>query len=106
MNTNELVQAIYERREFFGIDGMTKGDIKSVLVAQAYVVSMYLEGNLAPNVGLRATLPGLGKLYVAERAARTGRNPATGEAVEISARRVVKFRPAKEFAERVDSDDD
>lgn len=102
MNTNELVQAIYERRDFFDLNGMTKGDIKSVLVAQAYVVSMHLEGgNLAPNVGLQATLTGLGKLYVAERAARTGRNPATGEAIEIPARKVVKFRPAKEFAERV-----
>jgi len=41
------------------------------------------------------TIPGLGKLVLVNRAARMGRNPATGEAIKIKARRVVKFRVAK-----------
>jgi len=41
------------------------------------------------------TLPGLGKLVLVNRAARMGRNPATGEAISIPAKRVVKFRVAK-----------
>ncbi|MEI8288389.1 MAG: HU family DNA-binding protein [Verrucomicrobiota bacterium] len=41
------------------------------------------------------TLPGLGKLVLVNRAARMGRNPATGEAIKIKAKRVVKFRVAK-----------
>ena len=41
------------------------------------------------------TLPGLGKLVLVNRAARMGRNPATGETIKIKAKRVVKFRVAK-----------
>ncbi len=41
------------------------------------------------------TLPGIGKLVMAKRKARMGRNPATGEAIKIPAKTVVKFRVAK-----------
>ena len=41
------------------------------------------------------TLPGIGKLVLKDRAARMGRNPKTGEAIQIKAKRVVKFRIAK-----------
>jgi DNA-binding protein HU-beta len=41
------------------------------------------------------TIPGLGKLVLVNRAARIGRNPATGEQIQIKAKRVVKFRVAK-----------
>ena len=41
------------------------------------------------------TIPGLGKLVLVDRKARMGRNPATGEAIQIPAKRVVKFRVAK-----------
>jgi DNA-binding protein HU-beta len=40
-------------------------------------------------------LPGLGRLVRADRKARIGRNPATGEAIKIPAKKVVKFRIAK-----------
>ena len=40
-------------------------------------------------------LPGLGKLVKKQQAARTGRNPATGETIKIKAKKVVKFRLAK-----------
>ena len=40
-------------------------------------------------------LPGFGKLVKVQRAARIGRNPATGEAIKIKAKTVVKFRIAK-----------
>jgi len=41
------------------------------------------------------TLPGIGKLVLVNRKARLGRNPATGEQIQIPAKRVVKFRVAK-----------
>jgi DNA-binding protein HU-beta len=41
------------------------------------------------------TIPGLGKLIKAQRAARMGRNPATGEALKIKAKTTVKFRLSK-----------
>lgn len=41
------------------------------------------------------TVPGLGKLVLKDRAARMGRNPKTGEPIQIKAKRVVKFRISK-----------
>ncbi len=41
------------------------------------------------------TVPGIGKLVLVQRAARQGRNPATGETITIPAKKVVKFRVAK-----------
>ncbi len=41
------------------------------------------------------TVPGLGKLVVVGRKARKGRNPATGQTIQIPARRALKFRIAK-----------
>jgi DNA-binding protein HU-beta len=41
------------------------------------------------------TLPGIGKIVLVNRKARIGRNPATGETIQIAAKRVVKFRVAK-----------
>ncbi len=40
-------------------------------------------------------IPGVGRLVRQERKARVGRNPATGEAIKIPAKKVVKFRVAK-----------
>ena len=40
-------------------------------------------------------LPGLGKLVLVQRKARTGRNPATGETIKIPAKKVVKFKVSK-----------
>ena len=47
------------------------------------------------------TLPGLGKLVVVNRKARMGRNPATGEAIKIPAKTVVKARIAKQLKDAV-----
>ena len=47
----------------------------------------------------RFLCPGLGKLKVKETNARTGRNPRTGEAIEIPAGRKVVFSPGKDFKE-------
>ena len=41
------------------------------------------------------TFPGIGKLVLVNRKARMGRNPATGETINIPAKKVVKFRVAK-----------
>jgi DNA-binding protein HU-beta len=47
------------------------------------------------------TLPGIGKLVLVNRKARIGRNPKTGEAIQIPAKTVVKFRVAKACKEAV-----
>ena len=47
------------------------------------------------------TIPGMGKLVLVARKARMGRNPQTGEAIKIPARRVVRFRVAKAMKDAV-----
>ena len=47
------------------------------------------------------TFPGLGKLVVTKRAARTGRNPQTGEPIKIPAKKALKFRIAKNAKDAV-----
>ncbi len=47
------------------------------------------------------TIPGLGKLVLVNRKARKGRNPATGEIINIAAKKVVKFRVAKAAKEAI-----
>ncbi len=46
-------------------------------------------------------VPGIGRLVRAERKARVGRNPATGEAIKIPAKKVVKFRLAKSVKDSI-----
>ncbi|MCE1188518.1 MAG: HU family DNA-binding protein [Ignavibacteria bacterium] len=47
------------------------------------------------------TLPGLGKLVVVARKKRTGRNPRTGETMVIPAKKVLKFRIAKQAKDAI-----
>lgn len=67
--------------------GLPKKSVKEVLTSLAEL--SYSE---AQNT---FTIPGIGKLVLVNRPARTGRNPRTGEAIEIPAKQVVKFRLAK-----------
>jgi len=67
--------------------------VKSVLDALGAIAQEEI-----PN-GRDIPLPGIGKLKLVERAARTGRNPQTGEAIEIPAKKAVKFAPAKSLKE-------
>ncbi|UVE19316.1 HU family DNA-binding protein [Pseudomonas sp. LS44] len=67
----------------------TKAAVRLVLDQLSEIVSDALENHD------EITLPGIGKLKVAERPARTGRNPQTGKSIEIAAKKVVKYVPAK-----------
>jgi DNA-binding protein HU-beta len=51
--------------------------------------------------GDMVTLVGFGSFYVSERAARTGRNPRTGEELKIAAARVPKFRSGKALKDAI-----
>lgn len=77
------------------VSGISKKDVEHVLKTAGEVVSTALvdEGE--------AVLPGLGKLSVTQRAARTGRNPKTGEAIEIPAKKVPHFSAAKALKDAV-----
>ncbi|UUY07223.1 HU family DNA-binding protein [Pseudomonas sp. J452] len=68
---------------------LQKSDVRALLEQLGEIVADALE-----NDG-EITLPGIGKLKASERPARTGRNPQTGKAIEIAAKKVVKLVPAK-----------
>lgn len=51
--------------------------------------------------GDSVTLVGFGTFSVTKRAARTGRNPQTGEAIKIKAKKVAKFKAGKDLAAKI-----
>ncbi len=69
--------------------GMSKKEATELW--EALVEMIYAEVKSAGEV----TLPGLGKLVKKDRKARQGRNPATGETIQIPAKTVLKFRVNK-----------
>ena len=70
---------------------------------QAEAVLGDFVGNIVKHLkkGERIRIGGLGILQVRKRAARMGRNPATGEAIQIKASKKVAFRASKELKESV-----
>lgn len=81
---------------------MTKSQIADYLAKKAEISKKLAVQLLEELAGLAHreakntfTLPGVGKLVLVNRKARMGRNPQTGEAIKIPAKRVVKFRVAK-----------
>jgi DNA-binding protein HU-beta len=81
---------------------LSKSDIAATIAEKAGITKkqaaqiLELIAELAyKNAKNAFTLPGLGKLVLVNRKARMGRNPATGEAIKIPAKKVVKFRVAK-----------
>jgi len=83
MTKTDLVRFLAEKMEL-----TTKQTVAFLdLLAQTAVVETKKNGEF--------TIPGLGKLVKAQRAARLGRNPQTGESIKIKAKTAVKFRVAK-----------
>lgn len=89
MNKTELINAIAEKA------GLSKVEAKAALDATIASISNALaEGD-------KVALIGFGAFSVAEKGARTGINPRTKEAIEIPARKVVKFKAGAELADRI-----
>ena len=81
LSKSQTISAIAEA------NGLTKAQTSAIMES---VVQLAYK-----NAKNTFTLPGLGKLVLVNRAARLGRNPATGAQIQIPAKRVVKFRVAK-----------
>ena len=89
MNKAELVHAI-------------SGEAKiSQAEAHRAVDSLIDATTKALKKGDRVALVGFGSFSVAKRAARNGRNPQTGKAIKIAAKKVVKFKAGAELASKV-----
>jgi DNA-binding protein HU-beta len=91
-------------KEYYMAKGMTKTALVRALAEKTELTnkqtSSFLE--LLAETAVKETkkngeftIPGIGKLVKAERKARLGRNPQTGETIKIKAKTVVKFRVAK-----------
>lgn len=86
MNKAELIDAMASG------SGLSKADSKRALDAFIGATS----GALAK--GNRVALVGFGSFSVSERSARKGRNPRTGQEINIAAKRVVKFKAGAELS--------
>ena len=75
------------------------GETHGLPKKQAQAMQADLLASLTTHLkdGARIRMSGLGTLEVRSRAARIGRNPATGEAMQIKASKKIAFRPAKEL---------
>jgi DNA-binding protein HU-beta len=81
---------------------MTKPQTIAAIAEKAEITKAQAEVALSTLVDLACkgadegfTIPGLGKLIKVQRKARIGRNPATGQEIQIAAKTVLKFRIAK-----------
>ncbi len=89
MTKSQMLQTLAEKSE------LSKKQVTAVV--DAMVELAYKEVKSSGQF----VLPGIGKLVKVHRAARMGRNPATGEQIQIPAKTVVKFRVAKAAKEAV-----
>ncbi|MDR0420744.1 MAG: HU family DNA-binding protein [Prevotellaceae bacterium] len=90
MNKAELIDAIAENSK------LTKVDSRKALDAFIKAVETALKK------GDKVALIGFGSFSVSKRSARTGRNPRTGAAIKIAAKKMVRFKAGSELTSKVE----
>ena len=83
------------------IDAVAKTAGVSKAQAEATLSAFFDQVVASTKKGDKVAWPGFGSFSTTKRKARTGRNPQTGEAIKIAARRVVRFRVAKAMKDSV-----
>ena len=94
MNKNDLIDSVIEEHD------VTR------TFARDLVDSVFGSIADAARKGEEVSIFGFGKFRVTERGSRKGRNPKTGDAVSIPAKRVAYFKPGKELKELINRDDE
>ena len=89
MNKSELIDAMASE------SGLSKVDCKKALEALVSSISTSL------GKGDKVSLMGFGSWNVIKRSSRIGRNPKTGDSLQIPAKSVVKFKTGSELSEKV-----
>lgn len=89
MNKAELLTAVSEK------SNLQKSQVEQAIKGLIEVIREQVAA------GVEISLPELGKFVRTDKAARIGRNPATGEAMEIQAKKVPTFKAAKSFKDIV-----
>jgi len=93
MNKTELLSAIFK--------GLPDGIDLSRKTLDAILRSMFDQITQTLHIGHPVSLPGFGTFKVKSMPARQGRNPKTGDPIEIAAHRKVTFTPAKSLKEKL-----
>ncbi len=91
----EIVTLRHLATEVAETHGLSQKQANEVLTEAVTIIGKHLKE------GARIRIAGLGTLEVRKRAARMGRNPATGEAIKIKASKKVAFRAAKDLSEAI-----
>ena len=89
MTKADLIEAVYQK------EGFSKGESQELVELVFEIIKFTLES------GENVKLSRFGNFVLKDKKSRTGRNPKTGETLEISARRVVTFRPSDVLKARV-----
>jgi DNA-binding protein HU-beta len=90
VNKDELAKGVAER------SGLESGQAKKAVAATLEEIAAQIA------TGNEVRLTGFGKFSVAQRSAREGRNPQTGESMQIAAKRVPKFSAGAELKKAVE----
>lgn len=96
MNKNEFISAVCESKALAKMD-LSKSCVSAVIDACLCTIENSLKK------GEEVRLVGFGNFYVSKRAAAKGRNPRTGEEIQIKASRLPKFRAGKQLKEQVNT---
>ena len=94
MNKNEFIAAVHENKNLDTFK-LSKSAVAAVVDAALQAIENALKE------GEEVRLVGFGNFYVAKRAAIEGRNPRTGEPIQIKASKTPKFRPGKSLKDSV-----
>ena len=89
MTKQQLIEAVSAETN------LSRRDVDTVVEAFLNLIAKQLEGNE------RVDLRGFGSFIVKDKKARQGRNPRTGEAIQIAAKRDAAFKPGKELTQRL-----
>jgi integration host factor beta subunit len=90
MTKQQLTDTIAEQT------GRSKTDVETIIETLISTIGKALEG------GDKVELRGFGSFSVKEKKARLGRNPRTGETIQIAAKRDASFKPGKELTDRLE----
>ena len=92
MTKSDIVEQIYERV------GFSKKESAELVEMVFNIIKRALEA------GEKVKISGFGNFVVREKSARRGRNPRTGEVIELSARRVLTFKPSNVLKDALNED--
>jgi DNA-binding protein HU-beta len=96
VNKNEFVAAVADSKALAKLD-LSKSAVATVIEATMDTIENALKR------GEEVRLVGFGNFYVSKRQAAKGRNPRTGEVIQIKASRLPKFRAGKQLKEKVNT---